>query len=46
MFKHVLLPTDGSALSDVAIENGLRFAKFAGARVTGFYVMVERPITT
>jgi nucleotide-binding universal stress UspA family protein len=43
MFKHVLLPTDGSVLSEIAIDNGLRVAKFAGARVTGFYVMVERP---
>ncbi len=43
MYKHILLPTDGSALSDVAIDNGLRFARFAGAKVTGFYVLVERP---
>jgi nucleotide-binding universal stress UspA family protein len=43
MYKHILLPTDGSAFSDVAIDNGLKFAKFAGAKVTGFYVMVERP---
>lgn len=43
MYKHILLPTDGSALSEVAIDNGLRFARFAGAKVTGFYVLVERP---
>lgn len=43
MYKHILLPTDGSALSEITIENGLRFAKFAGAKVTGFYVLVERP---
>jgi len=42
MYKHVLLPTDGSPLSEVAIDNGLRFAKAIGARVTGFYVIVER----
>jgi len=42
MYKHVLLPTDGSALSDIAIENGVRFAKSVGARVTGFYVVIER----
>lgn len=42
MYKHVLLPTDGSPLSDVAIDNGLQFAKAIGARVTGFYVIVER----
>ena len=42
MYKHVLLPTDGSPLSNVAIDNGLQFAKAVGAKVTGFYVMVER----
>jgi nucleotide-binding universal stress UspA family protein len=42
MYKHVLLPTDGSPLSNIAIDNGLRFAKAVGAKVTGFYVMVER----
>ena len=42
MYKNVLLPTDGSALSDVAVDNGLKFAKAIGAKVTGFYVMVER----
>ena len=44
MYKHILLPTDGSPLSEVAITNGLRFAKAIGAKVTGFYVMVERPL--
>ena len=42
MYKHILLPTDGSALSLVAIENGLKFAKAVGATVTGLYVIVER----
>jgi nucleotide-binding universal stress UspA family protein len=42
MYKHILLPTDGSALSSIAIENGLRFAKAIGAKVTGFHVTVER----
>jgi nucleotide-binding universal stress UspA family protein len=42
MYKHALLPTDGSPLSEVAIDNGLQFAKAIGARVTGFYVIVER----
>jgi hypothetical protein len=31
----VLLPTDGSQLSNVAIDNGLQFCKVVGARVTG-----------
>ena len=41
MFKHILLPTDGSALSEIAIDNGLRFAKEIGAKGTGLHVMVE-----
>ena len=44
MYKHILLPTDGSALSEVAISNGLAFAKAVGAKVTGFYVIVERQV--
>ena len=42
MYKHILLPTDGSALSMIAVDNGLQFAKAVGAKVTGFYVMLER----
>ena len=44
MYKHILLPTDGSALSQVAVDSGLKFAKAVGAKVTGFYVMVERQL--
>ena len=43
MYKHILLPTDGSQLSNVAIDNGLLFAKAVGAKVTGLYVIVQRP---
>jgi nucleotide-binding universal stress UspA family protein len=42
MYKNILLPTDGSALSLIAIDSGLKFAKAVGAKVTGFYVMLER----
>jgi nucleotide-binding universal stress UspA family protein len=42
MYKHILLPTDGSALSQVAVDSGLKFAKAIGAKTTGFYVIVER----
>jgi nucleotide-binding universal stress UspA family protein len=41
MFKHVLLPTDGSELSALAIRKGLRFAKECGAKVTGASVAPE-----
>lgn len=34
MFKHILIPTDGSELADQALENGLAFAASVGARVT------------
>jgi len=39
MFKHILLPTDGSPLSEAAIQKGMQFAKFINARVTGLYVI-------
>jgi nucleotide-binding universal stress UspA family protein len=39
MFKHILLPTDGSELSAAAIRQGVRFAKSIGAKVTGLCVM-------
>jgi nucleotide-binding universal stress UspA family protein len=39
MFKHILLPTDGSELSATAIQQGVRFAKSIGAKVTGLCVM-------
>ena len=42
MYKNILLPTDGSALSQIAVDSGLKFAKAVGAKVTGFYVMLER----
>lgn len=36
MFKHVLIPTDGSDLADKAIHAGVALAKEMGAKVTGF----------
>ena len=40
MFKHILLPTDGSELSEAAIQKGIQFAKSINAEVTGFHVIV------
>jgi len=37
MYKHILIPTDGSALSRKAIANGVKLAKSIGARVTGLF---------
>src|SRR5215831_11919708 len=39
MFKHLLIPTDGSELSEAAIQAGVQFAKSINAKVTGFYAM-------
>jgi nucleotide-binding universal stress UspA family protein len=39
MFKHILLPTDGSELSAVAIHQGILFAKSIHAKITGLCVM-------
>lgn len=38
MYKHVLIPTDGSPLSEMAIRQGVAFAKRINARVTGLTV--------
>jgi nucleotide-binding universal stress UspA family protein len=37
MFKHILIPTDGSTLSRRAVRIGIRLAQATGARVTGFF---------
>lgn len=37
MFKHILIPTDGSELSERAIRAGIELAAATGARVTGFF---------
>jgi nucleotide-binding universal stress UspA family protein len=41
MYKHILIPTDGSETADKAVEEGLKFAKWSGARVTAFTAMPE-----
>lgn len=37
MFTKILLPTDGSELSQKAVTTGVDFAKSIGARVVGFF---------
>ncbi len=39
MFKHILIPTDGSAVAAKAVKAGVTFAKEIGARVTGYYAV-------
>ena len=46
MFKHLLLPTDGSQLSEAAVRKGIEFAKGIHARVTGLNVMPEFHVLT
>ncbi|HKW37702.1 MAG TPA: universal stress protein [Burkholderiales bacterium] len=36
MFRHILIPTDGSPASARAVKAGVAFAKETGARVTGY----------
>jgi nucleotide-binding universal stress UspA family protein len=43
MFKHILLPTDGSELSEKAIKACLDFAKETGAKISGFCAIEEYP---
>ena len=38
MYKHILLPTDGSELSKAAMKHGIDLAKAIGARVTALVV--------
>ena len=37
MYKHILVPTDGSNLSARAIHEAVAFARSNGARISGFY---------
>jgi nucleotide-binding universal stress UspA family protein len=46
MFKHLLLPTDGSKLSEAAIRKGIELAKDNQARVTGLSVIPEFHVFT
>jgi nucleotide-binding universal stress UspA family protein len=39
MFRHILIPTDGSKLAAKGARAGVKLAKALGARVTGVYVI-------
>lgn len=41
MFKHILLPTDGSELSERALLAGVSFAREVGAQVTGLTALPD-----
>ena len=44
MFKHILVPTDGSQLSQDTASRAVSFAKEAGAKITVFFAKPEYPI--
>ncbi|MEX8192347.1 universal stress protein [Comamonas guangdongensis] len=44
MLKHLLIPTDGSELSEAAVRAGIQLAKEQGAQVTGLYVIPDYPV--
>jgi len=44
MFKHILVPTDGSALSTDTARRAVTFAKETGARITFFFAKPEYPV--
>ncbi|MBX9946880.1 MAG: universal stress protein [Reyranella sp.] len=44
MFQHILIPIDGTALSQAALEKGLAFAREIGARVTVITTVEPAPM--
>ena len=44
MYKHILIPTDGTALSESAIDKGLAFAREIGAKVTVMMTIEPAPM--
>jgi nucleotide-binding universal stress UspA family protein len=43
MFKHILIPTDGSELSAKAVSAGIALARECGARITGYHAIEAVP---
>ena len=41
MYKHILVPTDGSKLSLQAAKQALQLAKSVGAKITAFYAVPD-----
>ena len=44
MFKHILVPTDGSELSQSTVQRAVAFAKETGARLSAFYAKPGYPV--
>lgn len=45
MFKHILVPTDGSQLSQDAAKQAITFAREINAKITAFFAKPEYPVT-
>ena len=41
MYRHLLIPTDGTEVAEKAVTAGIEFARSIGARVTAFTAMPE-----
>jgi nucleotide-binding universal stress UspA family protein len=46
MFKHILIPIDGSELSEAAVQNGIQLARSLNAKVTGLHVVLPFHVFT
>ncbi|MEZ5616082.1 MAG: universal stress protein [Rhodocyclaceae bacterium] len=44
MFKHILVPTDGSALSTDTVKKAVDYARETGAKITFFYAKPDYPV--
>ena len=44
MFKHILVPTDGSELSADTVKKAVDFAREIGAKITFFYAKPDYPV--
>ena len=44
MFKHLLVPTDGSELSDETVSSAVQFAAEIKASITFLYVRPDYPV--
>ncbi len=44
MFKHILVPTDGSQLSTDTVKRAVTFARETGAKVTFFFAKPDYPV--
>jgi len=46
VYRHILIPIDGSRVSESAAEAGIRLSKALGARITAVHVVQETPVST